>query len=758
MIRLDQSIATSLGGARAPEPSSAAGGDAFAALFGAVGAVPVAAGEGQAGDRQAAAGPGKELPVGDAALASDASASDAQIAPILAILAEVMPPTPVSPLMRDETTTSEPAALPIARDPADVSSPGMLAAPTSPVGERGDAAPVRIAHSLRTTTALTAPAPPPQPVSPLTALPDGQAAPVTAPARAILPAMSDDMGASEREPAPLPHEGARRDAGGLAAARKAIDMPAALPLASPSVTAEFRTPSATGSPANVAVQIPPSEGGAARAMPEREVRGSLRGDAAPVATLSVVDLVEARPQFGAQPATHPRAGVPPVPVAAGATLAAEPKVSMRPPASRPAIAPASAGAKPAPVEAVRAVGGAAIAVAARLTPAAVAGVRGVAERASVNAASPVAVPTVAPPIVASAQPALSPQPSLSPATATTDGAAPVADIDPARAVATDAPRVSILTRSDGSQLGTAAIATPTPATTPAQPAVVASPASASTGAAAAAAPAATSSPSAPTVANVVAPATATAPVAGDSVTKPVTLVAAAPAVPRVRVAAGPIVTSAGSPERRAAPVVADRVAAPVTSRVAASVAEGATASPLRRAADPLPDGPAPIARPSAPTAPVPLVDPGASATVATAASTPTAPTPIDTRGPWIEAMIERIETVRDLGLGESGAATRIRLSPDALGAVEIVLTPVGDGFDVQIVADSPAARALLAEASPRLAEMASDRGWRLAGGDAGTQGQAQHGQGGRHAAPAARGTAHDTESAPEPGAARNWIA
>lgn len=662
MIRLDQSIATSSSGARTPEPSGAAGGDAFAALFGAAGAVPIAAGEAEGGDRQAAAGPGKDLPVGDAALATEAPASDAQIAPILAILAEVTPPSPVPAVTPDEVTEDKSATLAVARDSADMSSTGMLAAAPNQVGERSEAAPVRISHSLRTTTALTAPAPPPQPVSALTALPEGQAAPVTAPARAILPAMSDDMGASEREPAPLPREGARRDASGLAAARKAIDMPAALPPASPSVTAEFRTPSATGSPGIAAARIPSSDGGAARATPDTKSVIALRAASTP-----------------------------------------------------PVIAPASAGAKPAPVEAVRAVDGAAIAVAARLTPAAVAAARGVAERASVNVASPAAVPTVAPPMAAA--------------------------------------------RNDTPQVGTAAIATPTPATTPAQPAAVASPASAGGGAAPAAAPAAALSPSAPAVANVVTPATATAPVAGDAVTKPATLVADAVAVPRVSVAAGSVATSERSPERRAAPVAADRVVAPVASRVAASVPTDAIASPLRRAADPLADGPAPIARPLASSAPVPLVDPGASvAPATTAATTPTAPTPIDTRGPWIEAMIERIETARDSGVGESGAATRIRLSPDALGAVEIVLTPVGDGFDVQIVADSPAARALLAEASPRLAEMASDRGWRLAGGDAGAQGQAQHGQGGRHAAPAPRGTAHDTESAPEPGAARNWIA
>ena len=136
-------------------------------------------------------------------------------------------------------------------------------------------------------------------------------------------------------------------------------------------------------------------------------------------------------------------------------------------------------------------------------------------------------------------------------------------------------------------------------------------------------------------------------------------------------------------------------------------------------------------RPRLSTTPTALVtDPasiGLSAPVE-AASRIAEPAPLDTQaGEWIEGMIEQIDVMRDAhaeGASET-TTTRIRLSPDALGGVEIVLSGEGEAIDVRINADTAAARTLLAEAAPRLADMAEARGLKLAQGDAGQPGQHQ---------------------------------
>ena len=106
----------------------------------------------------------------------------------------------------------------------------------------------------------------------------------------------------------------------------------------------------------------------------------------------------------------------------------------------------------------------------------------------------------------------------------------------------------------------------------------------------------------------------------------------------------------------------------------------------------------------------------------------TDPAPLDTQASdWIEGMIEQIDVMRDAhaeGASET-TTTRIRLSPDALGGVEIVLSGEGEAIDVRINADTAAARTLLAEAAPRLTDMAEARGLKLAQGDAGQPGQHQ---------------------------------
>ncbi|WP_230635900.1 flagellar hook-length control protein FliK [Sphingomonas sp. Leaf4] len=80
---------------------------------------------------------------------------------------------------------------------------------------------------------------------------------------------------------------------------------------------------------------------------------------------------------------------------------------------------------------------------------------------------------------------------------------------------------------------------------------------------------------------------------------------------------------------------------------------------------------------------------------------------------WMQGMIDHIETLQgeQAGTGE----TRIRLSPDALGTVEIVLSHGEDGVAVRFASDTADAGRLLADAQPRLAEMAAQRGLKLGG-------------------------------------------
>ncbi len=174
------------------------------------------------------------------------------------------------------------------------------------------------------------------------------------------------------------------------------------------------------------------------------------------------------------------------------------------------------------------------------------------------------------------------------------------------------------------------------------------------------------------------------------------------------------------------PVDAPSPAVPRRVPVAPVVAPAAsTAAPAMTAADLIPAA----LRPRAAPAPVVTVtDPasvGLSAPVATA-SPAAEPAPIDTHAAeWIEGMIEQIEVLRDARADGASATTRIRLSPDALGAVEIVLVGEGEAIEVRINADTAAARTLLAEAAPRLTDMAEARGLKLAQGDAGQPGQHQ---------------------------------
>ena len=160
-------------------------------------------------------------------------------------------------------------------------------------------------------------------------------------------------------------------------------------------------------------------------------------------------------------------------------------------------------------------------------------------------------------------------------------------------------------------------------------------------------------------------------------------------------------------------------AAPVPTPIGAAVASSAPSqlSPVRRAADLI--GPAAFSQeaPTDPTAPV-----TSSASVAASTLAPTghviaahgseaARSGVDlTRDPGLHRMIDHIERLRD---GADAMDNRIRLVPDALGPVDVTVKRERDGIQVHFAAAEPAARQLLAEAAPRLTELAEARGVRI---------------------------------------------
>ncbi len=127
-----------------------------------------------------------------------------------------------------------------------------------------------------------------------------------------------------------------------------------------------------------------------------------------------------------------------------------------------------------------------------------------------------------------------------------------------------------------------------------------------------------------------------------------------------------------------------------------------------------PDTPAPS---DAPLAPV-----GAAATQEISVAD-VQQAPLDMRQErWPHAMIERIEMLRDAA---DAVDTRIRLVPDALGAIDVSVKTDGDTVHVHFNAEQAATRTLLADAQPRLAELAEARGLKLAQGSLGDGGAQQ---------------------------------
>ena len=178
----------------------------------------------------------------------------------------------------------------------------------------------------------------------------------------------------------------------------------------------------------------------------------------------------------------------------------------------------------------------------------------------------------------------------------------------------------------------------------------------------------------------------------------------------------------------------------------------ATAVPVQPPVDRMAQGPATLADFTAPAPHAPRRDPddAAPAPIQLAASAP-APvastadaqqSALDLRQErWPHAMIDRIERLRDAA---DATDTRIRLVPDALGQVDVAVRRDGDTVHVHFTAEQAATRTLLADAQPRLAEIAEARGLRLGqtGVDGGTGGQPDQRHDAPRPAPRAPSAAH----------------
>jgi flagellar hook-length control protein FliK len=100
--------------------------------------------------------------------------------------------------------------------------------------------------------------------------------------------------------------------------------------------------------------------------------------------------------------------------------------------------------------------------------------------------------------------------------------------------------------------------------------------------------------------------------------------------------------------------------------------------------------------------------------------------PLDTRRQeWVGKMVEHIEALRDAAPVRE---TRLSLAPEALGNVEVSIRHEGDRVHVHFTTETTAARQLIADAQPRLTELAEARGLKLGqtSFESGTAGQSPH--------------------------------
>ncbi len=297
-----------------------------------------------------------------------------------------------------------------------------------------------------------------------------------------------------------------------------------------------------------------------------------------------------------------------------------------------------------------------------------------------------------------------------------------AQVAPAAAVASTLPAPLRYARTAVTSATIRAAALPG-AAPPARAAAGADPGSATPVAAAAAL-----APFAPTIAPAppLPVSTASAPAAASQPAFSAAAVAAASTTTLALAAPQPVTSALMRPDRvapLAAPSVeAERIAVvnpPTVAGAAAVAAAIAVEAPAPRRVDD-------------PIAPVSLSAPLASAQpIAIAAAGGAQQAGIDlTRDPGLHRMIDRIETLRDAA---DARDTRIRLIPDSLGPVDVSVRqdgPDGNGaVRVHFSAAEAATRQLIADAQPRLTELAEARGVRIerATVDGGQSGDGQAG-------------------------------
>lgn len=164
--------------------------------------------------------------------------------------------------------------------------------------------------------------------------------------------------------------------------------------------------------------------------------------------------------------------------------------------------------------------------------------------------------------------------------------------------------------------------------------------------------------------------------------------------------------------------------------------------------------PAPRRFRSTEAAPVTLLTPAEPAALPSLVPVAAADQPmLDTgRQEWTGQMIDMIQAMQDEAPLKE---TRMRLAPEALGKVDITVRQDGDRVHVNFHAETQVARQMLAEAQPRLAEIAEQRGLKLGqttveGGASGQghPGQRQEAEARQPGRPASARSRDDTERKP----------
>ncbi len=196
--------------------------------------------------------------------------------------------------------------------------------------------------------------------------------------------------------------------------------------------------------------------------------------------------------------------------------------------------------------------------------------------------------------------------------------------------------------------------------------------------------------------------------------------------------------------------VAPPIAVSATPQPAAQVFAAARATAASWRDRPAPERPVSVsADPATPAPPL-----GFASAVDLGSTTPVQPTaaaqrtPLDlTQDSGVQRMIDHIEVLRD---DADSRDTRIRLVPDALGSVDVAVRQVGERIHVSFTAEHEATRALIADAQPRLTELAAERGVRIVGTSVATDANSGASQSPAQGQPQAQGqTQSQSQSQPQ---------